>query len=150
MSHMLCVVDMQNEFAATNDITLLWNVIKEVKRAKAKKYPVIALEYVGYGKTNEIIKDYLKGYKKVHYVRKTRDNGAHNVAKVINRKNYKTKNIRIVGINIDACVKETAVGLSKIVDRVTIIKNACSTRNCNIDNAWDKVNFVARKNMRII
>lgn len=134
----LVVVDMQPSFEAAKNAKTIKQVVKLTKEAVSTGNRVVVLEYENYGSTHKKILDLLNpDFCKV--IKKSADGGHFHVAAAIqdfngfdgmgNPKNY---TIDVCGVNLNACVRQTALGLKKLGFEVNVIKEAC-----NQPSWWD-------------
>lgn len=145
----LCIVDMQPNFPAAKDLDTAYNVIKEIRCAKSKNNPIFILEYAGtHNKsTHQIILDEIKGYKKSYIIEKGIDDGSPYVRRCIAKNNLEVEVMRVVGVNVCACVRDTAEGLANTGEmEVQVIKKAC---NCYTGNKEDHFNSFRKMNGKL-
>jgi nicotinamidase-related amidase len=72
----LVLVDLQTEFAAAKDITLITKVCDLIKDAISNNRYIFLLEYRSHGPTLSPLKKLLKRYPKLEIVKKFNDSGA--------------------------------------------------------------------------
>lgn len=137
--NILTIIDMQSGFCGNNsyyhgDVNgleeleqeMIKNIINKIKEYKSKNLPIIFVEYadIEFGETIADIMNELVDYKHAHCVHKLQNSGAREIARKIREKNMFTDTIEIVGVNYDACVKETHKGLVKMGYDAVIVKKA--------------------------
>lgn len=145
----LCIIDMQYGFEAAKNPVTIWNIIREIKKAKAQNHPIInvTLNPTGNGKVSPIIMDYLKKYKNVFHTVKAHDDGSPEIIKLIVKNKLDITNLKVTGVNTDACVIRTCLGLTRRSNmKVRIIKSAC---NSNGENPWKEVKKVLNNQITI-
>lgn len=138
---MLVVVDMQPYFPTSQPHWLVEAVIKEIKRARKRGEPVILLEYAGwgvYGSTDSRLLACLLGYRKKFVAEKYRDNGGPEVVELIETHNLPHEKIRICGVNVNACVRQTTQHLTTHLpeSRVKLVLEACNGQEPYTDRYW--------------
>jgi len=122
----LTIIDMQNGFCGNNshyhgsvsgfeklEKKMIDNIVERIKEYKTQGLPIILVEFndFHFGETIAEITKWLEGYEHLYVVNKTQDNGGREIHKEIREKKLNVKEIEIVGINYDACVKRTHAGL---------------------------------------
>lgn len=125
----LVVIDMQDGFNPDN--YAISKIKKHIIKAKIDNMPIMFVEYHDYQEEDdygstiyELVKLTSK-YKKTYYVSKYDDNGSFEIKSAVEK--YKlNKNLNICGINTDACVKRTVMGLSnnKYL-KINVFSDAC-------------------------
>lgn len=113
MSKILLVVDMQEGFINSSDLKLNINIIKKIEEFKRRKQHIIFFEYSNFGKTNYLLRGSVKNYHFTDYVYKYTDSANKAFNYWIMNKNISFKEIYLSGINSHACIKKTALDLSK-------------------------------------
>ena len=123
--NVLAIIDMQREFAVTAE-PLIPAVIKRIERAKKKKQHIIFVEYASRTSTYRVLLDVVEDYKLVKKICKYSDNGAKEIAQALG--NYRDIEIDVCGVNLGACVQDTAYGLLKYkrFRKVNILVTACN------------------------
>jgi hypothetical protein len=123
--NVLAIIDMQREFSETAE-PLIPKVIKRIERAKKKNQCIVFVEYVSRTSIYSTLLNTVKDYKKVKRVCKYSDNGAREIAQALS--NYRNIEIDICGVNLGACVQDTAYGLLKYkrFRKVNILVTACN------------------------
>ena len=123
----LIVVDMQPDFEAAFNPNVVIAVTEQILLAKRNKWAIILLEYAGCYNSHQGYNDLLKGYPKKARISKEDDDGSLEVSQAIRRRKFPFKNLRLCGVNTDACVWETVVGLLNRYEqsRVEVVKSAC-------------------------
>ena len=124
----LVVIDMQKEFSDTAE-PIIPKVVQQIKRAKKENYYIILVKYAMsiYGPAiyKELL-DAVRGYKKSKIINKDNDDGSREVSRTF--ANQRNISVDICGVNLSACVSDTAYGLVKYKKfrEVNIIVNACN------------------------
>ncbi len=121
----LVIIDMQPWFVEVNGYDkspdnakkvteVLDNQVKLIELAKKKHIPIIFIEYVSAGDTNEKLKKVASNYKEVQYIKKNQDGMFYDEIAAAKIKEYltakKVSNLIIVGANGGACVRESIAG----------------------------------------
>lgn len=107
----LVIIDMQKQFYAANKKLIIKACQREIKRAIKNKEPIIFVEYKFHGRTMRELKDLVKDYKHKHTTIKESNSGAYQIHNAIQKHNLH-KNLRICGVNTDACVLDTVEELN--------------------------------------
>ena len=124
----LVIVDMQPYFEAVTDKTVN-QVIKLIKTMKEENSFIVVLEYYNCGNTHQRINEELHGYDNSRYMTKSFDDGSNEVLKSLGRKIKAKKKITVCGVNTQACVYRTVMGLREELpnSEITVMKSACNT-----------------------
>ena len=145
---MLCVVDMQPDFLASNSSILIDAVISEIKLSMAAEEQIIILEYWNHHTTHIQIMELLQGYKHAMHITKYLDDGSKWMENTIA---YFPKEIKICGVNTWACVYATGIGLASKFpsSKIIFIERACNDgiNNCclltsNAIKSYDNIKIV--------
>lgn len=136
----LVIVDMQPCFGTANDERTLSAIETEIFKAKDRRDPVIALEIDCFSplqdernpRTHKRLLDHLVGYPLYRMEEKRFDDGSGAVVHALDRLGYDEEDLRVLrvcGVNTDACVLATVLGLSKKLpaSRILVLKDACNT-----------------------
>lgn len=131
MSKMLVIVDMQTQFRTAYKESTIKNVMHLTRLAMSQNWPIVVLEYVGYGSTHKCILDLLKPYKNVYFHRKSVDDGSRAVRMRMRKSKLNVSDIIVCGVNISACVRETVGGLCMSHDSapslsIRVVRSACN------------------------
>lgn len=121
----LIIIDMQPGFLAANHVSIKGPILREIKLAQKHNYPIIVVEYninKGYHTKKYITKE-LSG--NITFIRKDTDDGSGHVIPIL-KTITKSKNVRLVGVNTNACVRETAEGMHYRGYKVQVVGDACS------------------------
>lgn len=146
----LVVIDMQDQFFASRSQLVRDNCKKEIIDAKNKGNNIIFVEYQQCGRTINPLLKLAKGYKKSLVILKRRPDGSHEVSEAITHHNL-PRRVRVCGVNTDACVQRTVLGLSLnyFIDEIEVVKDACNSdyyhgnyNGINAMRAFDKVKIV--------
>ena len=129
-SPLLLIVDMQWDFIASRNADVQKAIINEIHHFIDNCYPIIVLEYMGWGPTQYKIVSAIGRYEKAFYLTKEDDDGSREVCETIKRNGLKVSRFLICGVNTCACVHETAEGLFKLMRQIPIekLEKGC---NCN-------------------
>lgn len=138
----LVIVDMQPRFDTSNCFRTRKNVRRLAKLFKAKKWPIVVLEYHGYGDTHEEIMDELRSYENLHRKVKFDDDGSQEVLET----NIPLDSVVVCGVNLCACVADTCAGLaSKLPNsQITAIKFACNDGGNDLHYRWNRFRSYVR------
>ena len=127
--YILTIIDMQPRFyAATNKETI--NAVKNlIINAKKDGAYVIFAQYMKQGKSNhELIKLVNTYYDKSFVVARKNDKSDAIITKIYNN-GIRSNDMKICGVNTDACVYSSVIGLSNKLPNwnIHLIKNACNS-----------------------
>lgn len=147
MQPTLVIVDMQSEFEAAMNPDVVVGVTQEILKAKEYGSPIILLEYEGCGRSHHGFLNLLKNYRRKASVKKVDDDGSTEVIRTIRRRCFNPFHIRVCGVNSDACVQDTVVGLlHKLTHtKVEVVKQACGTAGLF---SWRK--FPKHRNLQLV
>ena len=124
--HALVVIDMQTGFRAADNPELVVNVLEEIRLAKVRGDVIFVLEYDGYGPTRDDVWEAVRWYGLAHVLRKTMNNGADDIEIYANARRIAIDAWKVCGINTDACVYDTVIGLALITDDpISVLLHAC-------------------------
>lgn len=140
---MLLVVDMQPRFDSSTHDWLLENVAREIRAARSAKWGIMFLEYTRKcGKAGVPLSERTHGrltrlvarYRYAITVHKKQDNGSAEVLYAADEwygdgyVEHIHGGIRVVGVNMEACIAVTVNGLSKARSdvEITVVGDACN------------------------
>lgn len=148
MPSTLVVIDMQDDFEAANQPDCVVGVTKEILLAKQRRDNIVFVEYIGCSPTHNGLLDLLKNYSNKARIKKSEDDGSREIIKVLKRRNFRSKKLRICGVNADCCVWDTVFGLLKRLKgtQIEVVKDACGWSGYNQD--WRT--YFKDKNLRLI
>lgn len=149
----LVIVDMQPEFDAAHNKSLLAKIIRKIRLAKMLGYGIVVVEYgraeqyekfTG-GDTDYRITRELAGYGRKAFVVKHIDDGSPQVIEALNHYGFNRKNIYVCGVNTCACVYATVGGLARKLpfSSVYVQADACSC-GCSCDVRFQVTNLRQR------
>ena len=125
----LCIIDLQEGFRASNGPNLRHAVTREIELAKRRNYPILVVEYSGFGKTESWVKEAIGSYPAKYCTKKTDDGSKAILGAGILKRHFGAKNYRICGINTDACIEKTVDGLICGIDplqqKIEVVKDGC-------------------------
>ena len=152
MSYSLIVIDMQKAFAAARRKRVLLNCEKEINKAIKNNCSIVFVEYFNCGKTIKQLTNLTKNYKKTYTVIKNDDDGSPEISHLFKAHRLPAKNIKVCGVNTDACVLDTVCSLS-YSDRfsksiIDVIANACDA-SYNHGQGLQQISRFADKNVRV-
>ena len=131
MTHsILCIIDMQPYFDASNEPWLLNNVLAEIKKAKKNNDYIIVLEYDGCGETHPDIVQACDGYSRYYHEVKSSQSGALNILSIMQQNGITADHFIIVGVETESCILETVEGIVQGVpnSKVTVIEDAINSQ----------------------
>ena len=124
MKATLCIVDMQDHFKACPPIAL--RVASLAQKAVQRKMGIVVLEYVGCGETNFQVREVLKGYDRVVYVMKCRNDGSAEFLDACVNNGFNVAKVFVCGVFTDQCVSATIGGIrqSSPKSKIAIVARA--------------------------
>jgi nicotinamidase-related amidase len=149
MKNVLVIIDMQPFFYASRGKKVLDENIKQIEDAISKDHNIIVLEYCDFGKTHIRIKKALRGYKQVEYITKYNCSGSKPLVKYFKTQKIWPKEVKFMGVNTGACVKETVLNFHHHIKRnnkktkIKVIRNGCRCDHYN--NLGDFSHFEKRQ-----
>jgi len=119
---------MQPSFYHANSSILLKNISWEIKRAIQDKSAIVFVEYKSAGSTLYDLKKLVNNYPMWDLAIKNTDCGAIEVLDTIEKAGYNKRRLRICGVNIECCVKDTIIKLAKLLPetKIEVIREACN------------------------
>jgi hypothetical protein len=122
---------MQPFFEASKKQKVRAGCAEQIKKAMADNCPIVFVEYLSYGRTCKYLTDLTKNYNKVHFVLKDIDDGSYNIRECVEHFKLPKSVLKLVGVNADQCVFDTAVGLKSLFSKsnIEVIKKA--TASCS-------------------
>jgi nicotinamidase-related amidase len=131
------IIDMQERFLQKIQIRDRYRtigvVIEIIEEAKRRGEPIVLLQYRSadkwIGPTDPELLAHLDGYPHFVTYDKWEDNGGPEVEQACGEHNLGTEVFRLYGLNANACVLRTALGLRRRFprSRVEVVKDACSS-----------------------
>jgi hypothetical protein len=123
----LIIIDIQPQFRKSYTKSLFRNCRREIRKAKIANNNIVLVEYSGCGKTSKRLTELVEDYDNVSYVTKEHDDGSYAIVPHLVGKKLIRNNLRICGINTDACVCRTVRGLRKRLpnSNIVVVENAC-------------------------
>lgn len=132
MSYSLLVIDIQPYFESARSMRVIRNCRREIRQAIKDKAAVLLVEYSGCGESNKGIRKMVKDYARGFIVVKHNDDGSNEIVKTINKHRLPKSNIKVTGVNTNACVQGTVRGLSKSKSlskrrNINVVADACNS-----------------------
>lgn len=132
MPYALVVVDMQHGFPASKNSATRNAAAEYIQEAVDDGAFIIFLEFDGYGKTWSKLVRICKGYEKFRVLTKIENDGSYHVHSFLKYMRKKHIPIRLLGVNTNFCVQDTAKGLaSKGYKDITLLFRGCN-QMCSI------------------
>jgi nicotinamidase-related amidase len=135
MSGTLVIVDMQEEFKASQDLDTITAVKRQITTAKRRKWGIVDVNYGKNGcglqwPTDWRIRRQLTDYCRHETVVKKRDDGSTQILAACLRRGFEMDRFILCGVNTCSCVFATLQGLMKRRPNaeITMVQEAC---NCN-------------------
>jgi len=146
----LIIVDMQPYFGGSQEPWLIDNIQREIRSAKKCGDGIIILEYEGCGRTDKRVLRTLGKYPKGLVRYKDDCDGSEIAVETMEARKFDTTKVKIVGVETDACVEATIMGLSYLLPSADIILVADA---CNHETRTQRNHGrskIRRKNIRYI
>ena len=126
----LLVIDMQPDFQAAQLKRVQKNIKREIQKAMELQQLIIYAEYLKGGPTFRYLTDLTDGYTRKLVLIKEEDS-AHKALQTMKEELdlQKFSNIRVCGVNTDACVYRTVRDLCAeniLTEGVTLVEKACN------------------------
>ncbi len=147
----LIVVDCQPGFGISNDMDLVKNTVKKIQEFKERNDPVIVLEYRGYQRTVESIRDALKNYPDGVFLLKDYNDGSEEIENHLDRYDIsEIDEVQFCGVNLNHCVLETVTGLGEKYPKIdmTILHECCGSQD-GMEYATNKVLDVQKRHANV-
>jgi nicotinamidase-related amidase len=127
----LVIVDMQPYFRASQHPDTLAAVEREIRSAISNESAIVLLEFEDSGDTDARLMRVLRAYPRLAVKLKTTDDGSAWVTAACREHGFGTKHFRVCGVNTDACVLATVLGLTRRLPHCTVevVKDACNSGN---------------------
>ncbi len=141
MSSVLLIIDVQDYFKTSSKV--IGETIRQVQLAKKQNLPIVVVEYVGCGETNNSVLRAIGDYDPKLVVRKTKDGGGKEVLEVCKKNNILPSKFRVVGVNRGYCVYETVneiitkIGLNKVDIEISEQGTWCDDPESSLDSLYD-------------
>ena len=125
----LVVVDVQPDFYAANGKQFLLNCKREIRQAMKDNAGIVFLEYYGCGPTKIELRKLVDGYERAYFDTKDEDDGSLEVSVLLRKYYLNKKNVRVIGVNTDCCVRSTVEGLTAqlLNANITVVADACAS-----------------------
>ena len=139
----LIVIDVQEGFTQLLQprvaARFLTAVRAQVVQAIRDNADIVIVEYDDeeFGATHKNLKRLACNHLNHTFVYKWDNDGSSQIIKALRESEFNTKRFKVVGLNTEACVRETVEGLHKELPsaRLEVIQNACETAN-PIKDPW--------------
>lgn len=136
----LVVIDMQPGYPASQDVITQWFVKQEIERAIKLNLPILLVDYDPHemGEIYPAFTDLVKGYRLSKPVSKHTTDGSKEVARACLKHGFSLSNLRVCGVNSDACVLETVQSLvEQHTDcHITVVQDACNCLTGKSNDVW--------------
>lgn len=117
----LLVIDCQKDFYTSK--VIMPEVLKWIRLAIYNSWPVVVLEFEGYGPTHSSIQNTLKHYALSTTVVKQQNGGGHEVDITLTTHQF-PRSIVAVGVNRGYCVHDTVSTLARYGNQVEVVEKA--------------------------
>lgn len=129
MPYTLVVVDMQEEFTAARDTNTIIECEELILEAISDHATIVFLEFTGCGRTMDSLYELVDNHYNVFFLRKSGCDGSNHIMR--NNKAFELQEIhfKVCGVNTDACVQDTVLGLSSKYPEavIEVISSACNS-----------------------
>lgn len=148
---LLLIIDMQEGFPTAGETLTIATLLEELRFAAAYEEPVLSLTYQGFGKLVPALENSLSHYgsrlKLYSVVKVGTDSGAAEVLELLESENLTPERIRVCGVNINFCVKETVEQLAAALPGTTLEVLACG---CYCERGRDFSSFSHLDNVVVV
>jgi nicotinamidase-related amidase len=146
MPYTLVVVDFQYEFKASRKRKTIEACKNAIIKAINDEAVIVFLEYIGCGRTMKSLFNLVDTYESVHFIRKVGCDGSLEIKVIENM--LATEHFRVCGVNTDACVEETVLGLNSEYPEavIEVLEQAC---NSDLSHEQGILNMLACKQVVI-
>ena len=148
----LCIIDMQEEFSASEDIVP--EVVAEVLYAIEQGEDIVVIEYGHGNDTWPEIREALNGYEQQATVIKDDDDGGEPLVKSLKKHGFCEEHLRFCGVNTCWCVADTIRGTQEHLPsaNITLLDDSCncSCRRYNDDADCTSKQFNADSQPRVM
>lgn len=151
----LVIVDMQPGFHSSQQPWLIENISREIRLAKRRREPIVLLRYHGGSeehkdcwKVDSRIINAIGNYSKVALMTKDVADGSEQVIEGLKKmKEFPVKQIKITGVNTDACVAETVNSLSEKLPlaNIIVIADCCHSESADYSRSYTCRSEIARR-----
>lgn len=129
MSYTLLVIDVQPYFNAANNRRVIRNCRREIRQAIEDKAGILLIEFLGCGRSNTGIAKMISNYDRAFVIIKGQDDGSSEVVAAIEHFNLPKTKIKVIGVNTNACVQSTVMGLTRLRTNsklsISVVADAC-------------------------
>lgn len=133
-SKTLVIIDMQPDFIGEYNQDLILTICTLIRHAKQNEWPIILVEFSGYGYTVEPIREAISDYPCCETILKSNQDGGQEILDCIHSHPAWPLDLLVCGIFGDECVAETVCGLfnnSDIIE-VDVITDAVYPNYCSM------------------
>jgi nicotinamidase-related amidase len=144
----LIVIDVQPlEFKAARHPDLQRGVASLVRKAIARNWDIVVVEYKGAGSTIPEVTEQLRDYDRTDTVIKNTDGGGEEVWLAMAHNSFAGERIFVCGTNTHGCVQDTVDELAELLDEsdIAVVKSGCNDGGGNFWNTFD-----CAKNVRVV
>ncbi len=137
--YVLCIIDMQPVgFSNSNLITD--NVLQLVREAIADKAFIVIAQFKGCGDTHLTLINEMQTYPYKEYVWHNKNDKSKPIQEVLHSRNIFVRQMKVCGVNMEYCVKDTVHGLAKkFYISIKVIEKACNGTDRIIEEALHKM-----------
>ncbi|MBI5174523.1 MAG: hypothetical protein HY986_16685 [Candidatus Melainabacteria bacterium] len=148
---LLLIIDMQEGFPTAGETLTIATLLEELQFAAAYQETVVSLTYQGFGKLVPALENSFSHYGsrlKLYSVEKVgTDSGASQVLELLEAENLAPTRIRVCGVNINFCVRETVENLAAALPATTLEVIACG---CYCERGRDFSSFPHLDNVVVV
>lgn len=129
MSYTLVVVDVQEEFTATHNQSVITACQDLIHQSIQDHAVIIMLEFIGCGRTMEPLYNIVDNYYNLFTLRKPSCDGSYYIKRLNEAFELQDLHFKICGVNTDACVQDTVLGLSRHYPEavIEVVEPACNS-----------------------
>ena len=141
----LLIIDMQAGFGTAKDKRTISNCISLINHAVNNGIIPVLFYFEGYGRLvsqiQSLVDNLERDGKETWHVWKYENDGSEDFMNQLEKSKYELGKVYACGVNLDACVEDTCMGLKKLECKdITILHDACNTNLYSFRSYKDAVN----------
>jgi len=152
MSYSLIIIDIQPEFKSAITKVVKTTCQEEIQKAMNKRASVLFVEYYKCGRTLRSLTQMTQNYDKKYFIVKDDDDGSCEINTVIKHNRFPCKQIRVCGVNTDACVEQTVLSLASTNpnSKIEVVATGCFSEDGTVGHKSGLRCMAKRRNIKII
>ena len=147
----LVVIDMQRKFEAANSLQTIKAVKRLILKAIQDNAHICFAYFIKYGPTHRELTSLTRDYPNTSFVKAAQNDKSWSILKRFRMDNIRPAFVKTCGVNTDACVYETTLGLGLKLPKsqVLLIKPACNTYHNGLDYIGYRLSILQSENRNI-